>query len=75
MRLLTMDMPAIHEEVRKMDKESKALRKELYKLSWFMRGALSIEQAFSMDIADREILGDIIKENLETTKESGLPFF
>jgi hypothetical protein len=40
-----------------------------------MRGALSIEQAFSMDIADREILGDIIKENLETTKESGLPFF
>ena len=70
-----MDMPAIHEEVRKLDKESKALRKEIYKLAWFMRGALSMEQAFSMDVGDREIVAEIVKENRETTKESNLPFF
>jgi len=25
--------------------------------------------------AEREIIGSIIKKNMETTKESGLPFF
>jgi hypothetical protein len=68
-------MEEIHREVKKLDDESKALKKELYKLAWFMRGALSFEEAYSLDVADREILGDIIKENLETTKESQLPFF
>lgn len=40
-----------------------------------MRGALSIEQAFILDAQDREIIMELVKENLETTKESGLPFF
>jgi hypothetical protein len=70
-----MTMPEIEAEVKSLDKESKALRKDTYKLAWFMRGALSIEQAFMMDLADRDIISDIIKENMETTKESGLPFF
>jgi hypothetical protein len=70
-----MTMEEIHREVKKLDDESKALKKELYKLAWFMRGSLSFEEAYSLDVADREILGDIIKENLETTKESQLPFF
>lgn len=70
-----MPMDEIHREVKKLENESKALKKDLYKLAWFMRGALSMEQAFSMDISDREIVAEIIKENLETTKESNLPFF
>ena len=75
MRLLTMTMEEIHKEVKKLEDESKALKKELYKLAWFMRGALTFEQAYMLDVADREIIGEIVKENLETTKESQLPFF
>ena len=70
-----MTLPEIEAEVQKLENESKALRKNIYKLAWFMRGSLSIEQAFMLDHLDRIILADIIKENLETTKESGLPFF
>jgi hypothetical protein len=29
----------------------------------------------NMSWDEREIIGEIIKENLETTKKSGLPFF
>ena len=58
-----------------MDAESKALKKEIYKLAWFMRGSLSVNEAFNMDIMDRDILIEIVKENLETAKETGLPFF
>jgi hypothetical protein len=48
---------------------------ELMKLCWFMRGSVTVEDAFQMTVEDREILSRIIKENLETTKKSGLPFF
>lgn len=40
-----------------------------------MRGSVTVEDAFQMTVEDREILSRIIKENLETTKKSGLPFF
>jgi hypothetical protein len=70
-----MSMEEIHREVKKLEDESKALKKDLYKLAWFMRGALSFEQAYLLDVADREIISEIVQENLETTKESQLPFF
>jgi len=70
-----MTLPEIEAEVKKLEDESKALKKDLYKLAWFMRGSVSIEEAWTMDWSDREIISQIIKENLETTKESGLPFF
>jgi hypothetical protein len=72
---LTLSLPEIEAEVQKMENESKAIRRNIYKMAWFMRGSVNVEQLFSMDIADQEILAELIKENLETTKESGLPFF
>jgi hypothetical protein len=75
MRLLTLTLPEIEEEVIKLENESKALKKDIYKLAWFMRGSLSVEEAFSMDVMDRLILNEIIEENMEITKNSGLPFF
>jgi len=40
-----------------------------------MRGSVSLEEAFGMEPNDRMIIADLIKENMETTKKSGLPFF
>lgn len=70
-----MTMAEIQAEVNNMEKESKALKTELYKLAWFMRGGISLEELYMIDTNDREILSELIKENLETTKNSGLPFF
>jgi len=39
-----------------------------------MRG-LSYAECMNMSAEEREIIAEIIKENLETTKKSGLPFF
>lgn len=39
-----------------------------------MRG-MSYSEAMAMSFDDRQIVGEIIKDNLETTKKSGLPFF
>ena len=40
-----------------------------------MRGSLTAEEAFQLDWENQEIIYSIIEENLETTKDSGLPFF
>jgi hypothetical protein len=58
-----------------MDQEVEALKEEIYRCSWFMRGGVTAENIFSADVRDIEILQKIIKQNLETTKESGLAFF
>jgi hypothetical protein len=58
-----------------MDKECHQIRTEAVKLSWYMRGGLTFDQTMAMSHNDRTIVGDLIKENLETTKKSGLPFF
>jgi hypothetical protein len=44
-------------------------------MSWYMRGGLSYEQALQLSSSDRTIISELIKDNLETTKKSGLPFF
>lgn len=40
-----------------------------------MRGGVTIEEAWQLDWDSRMAISELIKENLETTKESGLPFF
>ena len=70
-----MDLDEILKYVEALDKESKELKTELLKLCWFMRGGINIDDAFSMSYEERVIVGDIIKENLETSKKTGMPFF
>ncbi len=57
------------------DKETKAIKKDALKLSWYMRGGLTYNDIMVLSTTEREWIGDIIKDNLETTKKSGLPFF
>lgn len=58
-----------------MEDWQKELKHELTKICWYMRGGISYDEAYAMSIEEREIVSKVIKENLETTKKSGLPFF
>jgi len=40
-----------------------------------MRGGLSYSEAMEISNQEREIVAEIIKSNLETTKNSGMPFY
>lgn len=40
-----------------------------------MRGSMTMTEAFELSLEDRQLIGDIIKENLETTKKTQMPFF
>jgi hypothetical protein len=58
-----------------MDKEVKSIRSEMLKLCWYMRGGLTYSEAWDLNTQEREIISQIINENLETTKKTGLNFF
>ncbi len=68
-------MPEILEEVKRMEGEQKEIKSEILKLCWYMRGSVTLDEGFSMSYEERSLIGDIVKDNLETTKTSGLPFF
>ena len=44
-------------------------------MAWHMRGGIGYDQALQLSVSERKIISDMIKEHLETTKKSGLPFF
>ena len=58
-----------------MDKEANDVRQEAIKVAWYMRGGVSYEQALQLSMSERTAISGLIKENLETTKKTGLPFF
>ena len=72
---MTWSLDEILEEVRNYENQQKEIKHELLKICWYMRGGVSYDEAHFLSYEDREIIGKIIKENLNTTKESGLPFF
>jgi hypothetical protein len=67
-------LPEILQEVKKLDVEARTIKKEVLKMCWYMRG-LSYTEGMNLGQEEREIIGEIIKENLETTKKTQLPFF
>ena len=70
-----MDSDQISRIVDQMDKETVDIRREALQLSWYMRGGITYDQALQLSVGERTLIGELIKENLETTKKSGLPFF
>ena len=58
-----------------MDTETNDIRQEALKMAWYMRGGLSYDHAMQLSVQERKLINELIKENLETTKKSGLPFF
>ena len=65
----------IEKLVDEYDRDIKQIKQESLKLAWYMRGGLSYTEAMHLSIDERKIINEIIKENLETTKKTKMPFF
>ena len=72
---MNIDQEHIEGLLTQYDKESKAVKEEILKLCWFMRGGITYDDAMLLSQDERNIIGKIIDDNMETTKKSGLPFF
>jgi len=69
------DNASVNALIEGYDNQAKAIKEETLRLCWYMRGGITYNEAMMLSTKEREIIGSIIKENIETTKTSGLPFF
>jgi hypothetical protein len=50
------------------------LKDEIFRISWYMRGGVSSQDLFhTYTRDDRVAMNEVIKDNIELTKKSGLP--
>ena len=75
LRLLTLDNDAVAALIEGYEKEVRAYRDDALRMAWYMRGSLSYEDAMLLTLTDRELVNKIIKDNIETTEKTKLPFF
>jgi hypothetical protein len=72
---LTADPDKISKLIDNMETDVKGIRREILKLCWYMRGGLTYEEGMQLGYIERQLISDIVKDNLETTKKTNLPFF
>ena len=65
----------IVKHLKNLESESKNLKMELFRACWYMRGGMSWTEALNLSPEERTIVSQLVKENMETTKKSGQPFF
>ena len=72
---MTSDAESIEKMMEKFDNDIARVKSECLKLARYMRGGITYDQVMALSIDERNMISAIIKENMETTKKSGLPFF
>jgi hypothetical protein len=70
-----MSNDEIVKELEQMEKEKDGLRDEFVRLCWWMRGGITHEQIVNLPHKERTMIANLIKENLETSKKTGTPFY
>jgi hypothetical protein len=73
--LLSQTESDIIKTLKDMENSQKELKHELVKVCWYMRGGLSYSEANALCPTEREIIAQLVKDNLETAKKTGQPFF
>jgi len=56
------------------DNMAKSIKDEIFRISWYMRGGINSQDLFHIyGYEDRKIMNEIIKDNIDLTKNSGMP--
>lgn len=73
--LLKLDAEGVQKLLDAMEEECKTIKRNALKLSWYLRGGATYEDILNMSTFERNEIVKIIESNLETTKNTKLPFF
>lgn len=58
-----------------MEKYATALKDEIIRITWWMRGGITYTEAMQLGFKERELIGKLIKDNQEASKKAGIPIF
>lgn len=69
-----MSNSEIESYIKSFDTMQKDIKDEIFRLSWHMRGGVNSQDLFhNYSYEDRQIINQIIKDNIETTKKTNMP--
>jgi len=71
--LKTASGKEIQDKQESYKKSLDSLHKSLLKLTWYMRGGVSISELHEMPVNHINNLNEIIKDNFELSKKAGTP--
>ena len=61
--------------INSLESSIKVIKDEIFKISWYMRGGVTSQELLHIySYEDRTIMSNIIKDNIETTQKTKLPF-
>ena len=72
---MTLSNEEILDLIDRMERDSKAIKDNILRICWYMRGSISYNDGMLLGQQDIELINKIIKDNLETTQKSKLPVF
>ncbi len=72
---MTLTDAEIEKYLDDLEKETKAIKDETLRFTWWMRGGISYDDAMMLSFEDRTIVGKIIEDNMEVAKKSQMPFW
>jgi len=68
-----MDTESIKSLLNQLEKEISDIKANALKLSWYMRGGVSYADIMNMSVTERKLISEIVTENIDITKKSGMP--
>ena len=71
-RLLNLDIEEITGLVEGLEKEADQVKTQCFKLAWYMRGGATYDQILQLGAKERMMINELAKENIETTKKTGM---
>ena len=72
MAMSNSDIPKF---INNLESAIKVIKDEIFKISWYMRGGVTAQELLHIySYEDRTIMSNIIKDNIETTQKTKLPF-
>jgi hypothetical protein len=64
----------IEEYLVRLENETKQFKEELFRISWYMRGGVTIHELMHIYTAeDLDLISNVIKENVKNTQDSQMP--
>lgn len=72
---MTLNTNEILGLVKSYENQVRLIKDELLRICWYMRGGINYNDAMMLAVEERKIINNIIKDNLEIAKKSGMPFF
>lgn len=72
---MSLESNQIPEFLKDLQETARAIETELVDITFFMRGGITLNEAFHLTPNQREAVGDRIKKNMELTEKHGMPLY